>query len=65
MLSTNLRYEGSVKEFRRALRDLKPTMRQAGSFSVDVVNRRRFQRRLREAEMASIRAEILGGGDVA
>lgn len=61
-----LRYEGSVREFKRALRSVRPVMRSAGMLAEDDVNRRRFQRRLREAEMASIRAEILrGGGDVA
>lgn len=62
-----LRFKGSVKSFRRALRLIKSANRRAGTIANDEVGRRRFQRLLREAQMASIRTEILNGdgGDVA
>lgn len=61
-----LSYQGSAKHFQSALRQLRPRMKGAGTVLGDDVNRKRFQRLLRNAQMASIRAEILrGGGDVA
>lgn len=68
-----LRYHGSVTEFRRALRKHRMAVAATSKDGVlgDDRGRRRFQRYLRQAEMASIRAEILGrvgarnGGDAA
>jgi len=59
-----LRYQGTVAEFRRAL--LKHRMAteatSRGALLCDDRERRRFQRYLRRAEMASLRWQILTAG---
>lgn len=63
-----LRYCGSVKRLLVALRGARRMCLDAGPLARDEINRRRFQKRLRQAEIDSILDEILGhrpSGDAA
>lgn len=62
MMVRVLKYHGNVVEFRRALRKHRMAIQAAGAgmLAGDNEGRRQFQRYLRQAEMASLRCQILG-----
>lgn len=55
-----IRFNGKVIEFRRALERLAPLA--AGRLATDEVNRRRYVRELRRAQLVSLRRQIINGG---
>lgn len=57
-----LRFEGKARFLLAALRRFRLETCTAGTVREDEVNRRRMRGMLRDAQLASLRSDILGGG---